>query len=143
MKQFSKWTLGFWSAVIGWAAVFATLQFTSLGRDTNPPAQVKIQDTPINREARGVTSFAPIIKRAAPSVVNIYSTRTVRLRQMNPMFSDPFFRRFFGPDFDDGSGGNGNGSRGRRSPRAQQKSLGSGVIVSADGYILTANHVVE
>src|ERR1051325_9023857 len=102
MNRFSKWTLGFWSAVIGGAAVFATLQFTSLGRDTNSPAQVRIQDTPINREAHGVTSFAPIIKRAAPSVVNIYSTRTVRQREGNPFFSDPFFRRFFGPNDNNG-----------------------------------------
>src|SRR4051812_38305962 len=102
MKKFSKWMLGFCSAVIAGATVFATLQFTSLGRETNSPAQVRIQDTPINRETHGATSYAPIIKHAAPSVVNIYSTRTVRARQMNPMLNDPFFRRFFGPDFDDG-----------------------------------------
>jgi serine protease Do len=146
MKRFSKWMLGFWPAVIGGAAVFAVVQLTSLGRETNSPPQIKVDDTPIERETHGVTSYAPIVKHVAPSVVNIYSTRTVRERE-NPFFGDPFFRRFFGPN-DDDSQGQGNpppGNRRRRSqPRSERsQSLGSGVIVSADGYILTANHVVE
>jgi serine protease Do len=146
MKRFSKWMLGFWPAVIGGAAVFVVVQLTSLGRETNSPPQIKIDDTPIERQTHGVTSYAPIVKHVAPSVVNIYSTRTVRERE-NPFFGDPFFRRFFGPN-DDDSQGQGNpppGNRRRRSqPRSERsQSLGSGVIVSADGYILTANHVVE
>jgi len=155
MKQFSKWMVGLWPAVIGGAVVFVAVQFTSLARETNAPPQIKMDNTPIERETHGVTSYAPVIKHVAPSVVNIYSTRTVRQRD-NPLFNDPFFRRFFGPD-DDGSGqgqgqdqqtpGQGQGNRGRRrfsQPRTERsQSLGSGVIVSADGYILTANHVVE
>ena len=147
--------VGLWPAVIGGAVVFVAVQFTSLARETNAPPQIKMDNTPIERETHGVTSYAPVIKHVAPSVVNIYSTRTVRQRD-NPLFNDPFFRRFFGPD-DDGSGqgqgqdqqtpGQGQGNRGRRrfsQPRTERsQSLGSGVIVSADGYILTANHVVE
>lgn len=150
MKLFSKWVRGVWPAVIGGAVVFAVVQLTSLGRETNPPPQIKFDNTPIERETHGVTSYAPIVKRVAPSVVNIYSTRTVRL-QSNPFFNDPFFRHFFGPN---GNGGGGDdedqgnqGSQGNRGGRGRGRSeksqaLGSGVIISSDGYILTANHVV-
>ena len=142
--------VGLWSAIIGGAVVFAAVQLSSLGRETSPPPEIKIDSSPIQRETHGVTSYAPIVKRAAPSVVNIYSTRIVHEREMNPFFNDPFFRHFFGPDDEDqgqgsqgqGSQGQGNhGSRRQRSMRSQ--SLGSGVIISSDGYILTANHVVE
>src|SRR4051812_16645643 len=152
MKQFSKWMLGLWPAVIGGAIVFATVQFTSLGRETNSPPQIKVDSSPIERETHGVTSYAPVVKHVAPSVVNIYSSRTVRQREMNPFFNDPFFRRFFGPNDDGQDQGQGQsqppgqGNRGRRRlpPRPERsQSLGSGVIVSGDGYILTANHVVE
>jgi serine protease Do len=146
MNRFSKVMFGFLPAVIGGAAVFAVVQFTSLGRETNAPPQIKVDETPIERETHGVTSYAPIVKRVAPSVVNIYSTRTVRERE-NPLFGDPFFRRFFGPNAPDDQG-QGNPPMGNRRHRPQPRSersqsLGSGVIISADGYILTANHVVE
>ena len=71
MRQFSKLMRGFWPAILGGAAVFAVVQFTSLGRDTNSPPQIKVDNTPIERETHGVTSYAPIVKRVAPSVVNI------------------------------------------------------------------------
>jgi len=144
-----------WSAVIGGALVFAGVQLTSLGRETNAPPEIKIDNSPIQRETHGVTSYAPIVKRAAPSVVNIYSTRIVREREMNPFFNDPFFRRFFGPNGQDQGQGQGQGDQGdpgdqgqsnrgsRRGRSMRSQSLGSGVIISSDGYILTANHVVE
>src|SRR5258707_15814740 len=65
-------------------------------------------------------SFAPIVKRVAPAVVNVYASRTVRA-ETSPFFADPFFRQFFGDQFN-----------GQPSTRVQQ-SLGSGVIISADG----------
>ncbi|MGN6552588.1 MAG: hypothetical protein ACTHLW_02490, partial [Verrucomicrobiota bacterium] len=76
--------------VVTGLAVFGAVQLSLSGQPNNVPAHFNVQTTPVNREAHGVTSYAPIIKRAAPSVVNIYSTRTIKLRRMpmNPFFGD-------------------------------------------------------
>ena len=76
-------------------------------------------------------SFAPVVKKAQPSVVNVYASRIER-RPSNPLFDDPVFRRFFG-------GGGGDGSSGN----ATSQSLGSGVIVDASGLVVTNFHVIE
>jgi len=73
-------------------------------------------------------SYAPVVQRVAPAVVNVYAAKVVQNR--NPLFDDPIFRRFFGvPD------GGGSGQ--------VQRSLGSGVLVDAGGLVVTNNHVIE
>ncbi|MDP6566479.1 MAG: Do family serine endopeptidase [Alphaproteobacteria bacterium] len=79
-------------------------------------------------------SYAPLVKRAAPAVVNIYTRRMVEQVIRSPLFNDPFFRRFFGDRFGLGAG--------RRRQR-MQNSLGSGVVVTAEGLIVTNHHVID
>ncbi|HEY4982827.1 MAG TPA: trypsin-like peptidase domain-containing protein, partial [Pseudolabrys sp.] len=71
-------------------------------------------------------SYAPVVQRVAPAVVNVYAAKTVQNR--NPLLDDPIFRRFFGVP--------GGGSQ-------LQRSLGSGVMVDASGLVVTNYHVIE
>jgi Do/DeqQ family serine protease len=99
-------------------AVFAALVGT--------PAAAQQPRVPESR-AELQLSFAPVVQRVAPAVVNVYGLQTPR---NHPFFDDPFFRRFFGGQ------GIGPGER-------AQRSLGSGVIVDPAGIVVTNHHVIE
>ena len=88
---------------------------------------VRAQTVPQSREQLQM-SFSPVVKQVAPAVVNIYTRKVVRT--VSPLMNDPFFRQFFG------------GRLGIPQERVQ-RSLGSGVIVKADGTVVTNYHVIR
>jgi serine protease Do len=96
--------------------------------DTNPTSQHTVSQLS--------NSFADIIEKASPAVVKIGMTRIVKASEQqgsNPMMSDPFFRQFFG----------GQGGGGAKPHDQREQGLGSGVLITSSGYILTNNHVID
>ena len=129
------WLIFAQATTVGLALLFivSTLRPEWIGRSSvtsAPPGgtagvaikQITASETP---RANALTSYADAVKQAAPAVVNVYTTKEVRRRGAP---EDPLYRYFFGD------------SRGGADRVA---SLGSGVIASADGYVLTNNHVVQ
>jgi serine protease Do len=101
----------------------------ALSLATIAPGWAQNRTPPTSREMIHL-SFAPVVKKVAPAVVNVYSRRTVQTH--SPFFDDPLFRRFFGNQAPFGL------------PRERvQQSLGSGVILGADGIVVTNHHVID
>jgi len=102
------------------AALFAAVAMAGI-------AAASAQERRVPNAAELRLSYAPVVQRVAPAVVNVYAAKTVQTR--NPLLDDPIFRRFFGVP-------GGGGSQ-------LQRSLGSGVLVDASGLVVTNNHVIE
>jgi serine protease Do len=115
------------------SAIATELEVKMSAADT-VPLKIDKDPAPLNL-AQFKNGYAQVIDPALPAVVNISSTKMVKQKNNVPgLFSDPFFRQFFGDQFD----------RQRNLPQTEPEySLGSGVVVNPEGYILTNDHVVS
>ncbi len=137
MRNFTKITILLLIAFILGGAFIADQQGTSLwaALSDEPPqtAVVETGDT-VNTALiipRGAMDIADMVEKATPAVVNIKTQVQSSSIPNNPLFNDPFFREFFGDDFNF-----------RNSPQ-YETGIGTGFIITNDGYILTNQHVIE
>lgn len=107
------------------------IKLTSKDNPSNPaPAPLVIQQAPASDATLAVHTYSKAAQKAMPSVVNVFTSKRNVARSSHPFMDDPVFRHFFGEPSQESE------------PRSDN-SLGSGVIVSSQGLILTNNHVIE
>lgn len=101
-------------------------------RESGPPPETPAPAAPAAQSTAGWSgpvSYAEAVERAAPAVVNVHTAKLVTHR-VHPLLEDPIFKHFFGDRF-------------KNKRQTIQTSLGSGVIISEDGYVVTNNHVIQ
>jgi len=129
------------TVVIGLAAAFLYILLVQPELLKQSGNIVEVTETPLHPEptarpgaalggvAIGPVSYADAVQRAAPAVVNVHTAKVIT-RRVHPLLDDPIFQRFFGDRFS-------------QTRREIQTSLGSGVLISKQGYVLTNNHVID
>jgi serine protease DegS len=122
MKSYRTFVFLFTSVTTGLAAAFLILLL-------RPELADRGASTPSLERAGGPVSYADAVQRAAPAVVNVFATKITRQRPLTAL-EDSLIERFFG-------------DRISRPPARRENSLGSGVIVDRNGYVLTNNHVID